>query len=81
MSNMILTALCAAVLFAVCVGGMAIGLLVRGKILRGGCTRDPVAPADGECCGACGSRREGSCQREGDEPLLDPGNPSERHSE
>ncbi len=61
MHNILLTATAAAILFSLAVLAMAVGLLLRGKIMRGGCSSShaPSTPAIG--CGACSKKKLNLC--------------------
>jgi len=67
MSSFLVTAAFAVGLFVACFLAMAIGLLIRGTVMRGGCGSRVEAP-DGERCGNCGTPKAGSCSREKEAP-------------
>jgi hypothetical protein len=50
------------VAFAVCFAAMAIGLLLRGRRMRGGCSDEPDVP-DGRlaACGLCPKKKVNLC--------------------
>ena len=50
--------------FALCFAGMAIGLIIRGKRMRGGCGDEPVITEDGRLssCGACPKKEIDLCE-------------------
>ncbi len=54
----------AAVLFGLAVAAMAIGLLLRGKVMRGGCgsSHDETAPPIG--CDVCSKKKLNLCDEE-----------------
>jgi hypothetical protein len=50
-------------LFGVFMLAMAIGVLVRGTVLRGGCHSQRGAEGGGEGCPTCGGKGSGECRR------------------
>lgn len=62
MHSFALTAGVAVAFFAVCMLAMAVGLFVRGMVLRGGC-HSQSAPDGSSHCGACGGESRGDCRR------------------
>ncbi|MCE9616653.1 MAG: hypothetical protein K8T26_20455 [Lentisphaerae bacterium] len=63
MSSFIMTVTVAVGFFAVCMLAMAIGLFVRGVVLRGGCHSQSAQ--EGGSCGVCGGEGKGECRRRG----------------
>lgn len=72
-SNLLVTAGMALGFFVVCMLVMAVGLLVRGMVLRGGCRGDMGAEGKSGCSTCSG---DGACKREGGQG----GKPSEAAS-
>ena len=72
MGNFLITALLAVGIFALCIGAMAVGLAIRGRIMRGGCGSDTVVVDGVERCGACGSDRGERCRRGAQADASDP---------
>ena len=80
MGDFLTTLLLASGVFAACITAMAVGLLVRGAIMRGGC-RGEFTVTDGERqCATCGSGKRGRCNTDEAADVDQPGNPSDRHS-
>ncbi len=62
MTLFFLTAIFAVALVGLCVIGMAIGLIVRGKPMRGGGCGAPVEGSDGSSsCSTCGKKSDEAC--------------------
>lgn len=57
-------------LFGVCMGAMALGVMMSGRALRGSCGGPKVLGADGEAlsCGACPRKESEVCPS--DDPLV-----------
>ena len=72
MQHLLLTAGIAAILFSLAVLAMAIGLLLRGKVMRGGCgsSHDTDAPAIG--CDSCSKKKLNLCDEEDTTNLAGP---------
>jgi hypothetical protein len=72
MQHFLVTAGIAAILFSLAVLAMAIGLLLRGKVMRGGCgsSHDTDAPAIG--CDACSKKKLNLCDEEDTTNLAGP---------
>lgn len=69
-------------IFAIAMVGMAAGLLVSGRLLRGSCGGEQVLGPDGNplSCGSCPKKEQQVCPS--DDPLValaQIGNPSPRH--
>lgn len=60
-SNFLMTAGMALAFFVACMLAMAVGLLVRGMVLRGGCRGDAGTGGKAECSTCSG---DGACRRE-----------------
>ncbi len=74
-SQFLMTALAAVGILIGCMLIMAVGLLVRGVVMRGGCRGEPAA--DGKSgCATCGGDKN-ACKRESDQGG---GNPSDAAS-
>ena len=70
------------VLFAVCMGSMALGLMMSGRELRGSCGGPDIHDANGDAlsCGACPKKEQEICPS--DDPLIalaQIANPNPRH--
>ena len=65
--NFLMPALVALGVFGLCFAGMAIGLIVRGRAMRGGCADEPVIE-DGHLmsCGGCPKKEISLCEEEDD---------------
>jgi len=50
--------------FTLCFCGMAIGLIIRGRVMRGGCGDEPHITEDGRLasCGACPKKEIDLCE-------------------
>ena len=72
MQHILLTAAIAAILFALASLAMAVGLLLRGKVMRGGCgsSHDTSAPDIG--CDVCSKKRLNLCDEEDTTNLAGP---------
>jgi len=66
------TLLGTAVVFGLCFSAMAVGLLVRGKVMRGGCGSEPGAKGADGGCSVCGKRKINLCEAEDDMGLSAP---------
>lgn len=75
-SNFLLTVGVAIAVFAVMMAAMAIGLIVRGKVLRGGC-RGEIGPDGQRSCSACGGRGTGECRKSRFFQFFQRGNPED----
>ncbi len=62
MSTLLTTTLATLILFGLAFAAMAVGLLVRGKIMRGGCGSTPGAEPAG--CDACSKKTLNLCDDE-----------------
>ena len=61
-SSFLLTVGVAVAIFAVMMAAMAIGLIVRGKVLRGGC-RGEIGSDGQRSCSTCGGKGTGECRK------------------
>ena len=64
-----MTILAAFILFALALSAMAIGLLLRGKVMRGGCGSHSAEELAG--CDACSKKVVGLCDEEDDMNIAD----------
>ena len=64
MQDFLTTAVVAAIFFGLAVGAMAIGLILRGKVMRGGCGSSHDAEAPDVGCDACSKKRLNLCDEE-----------------
>ena len=62
MCNLLMTAGAAILIFGVCVLIMAVGLMLRGTILRGGCG----SHGNGGSCEVCSKKQINLCDSDGD---------------
>ena len=72
MQELLTTIGAAALLFGLAVVAMAIGLLLRGKVLRGGCGSSAGANAPDIGCDACSKKRLNLCDDEDADGLAGP---------
>ena len=72
MQNLLATAIVASVIFALAVVAMSVGLLLRGKVLRGGCgsSHGKHGPVIG--CEACSKKRMNLCDEDDADGLAGP---------
>ncbi|MBL7115702.1 MAG: hypothetical protein ISS35_08035 [Kiritimatiellae bacterium] len=72
MQDFLTTATVAVIFFGLAIAAMAIGLILRGKVMRGGCgsSHDPDAPDIG--CDACSKKRLNLCDDEDSSGLAGP---------
>ncbi len=73
MSTVLTTIVITAVLFGLAITAMAVGLLLRGKVMRGGCggsSHDETAPPIG--CDACSKKKLNLCDEEDEAGLAGP---------
>ena len=64
MQDFLTTAVVAAVFFGLAVMAMAIGLMLRGKVMRGGCGSSTDADTPDIGCDACSKKRLNLCDEE-----------------
>ena len=63
----------AILVFGLCFAGMAVGLIVRGRRMGGGCGSDPDPDAAGNAlgCGACPKKKVNLCDSEDPSGMAD----------
>ena len=71
--NFLITAGFAAALMGLCVLAMAVGLVVRGTAMRGGCRSKVEGPDGPSSCDTCDNRKKGTCPSSDQSEVL--GNP------
>ena len=79
MEQFIAATLVITAIFAVCFGGMSIGLIIRGRKMRGGCGSSnhndevdgehPEGEEGDEGCGLCPKKKINICKSENDEDM------------
>lgn len=72
MPHYVTTAVAALVLFGLAVIAMAVGLLLRGKVMRGGCGSAPPEGAEHIGCDACSKKQLNLCDDEDTTGLAGP---------
>ena len=72
MPHYVITAIAALVLFALAVAAMAVGLLLRGKVMRGGCGSTPPEGVEHIGCDACSKKQLNLCDDEDTTGLAGP---------
>ncbi|MDA0321153.1 MAG: hypothetical protein O2923_00345 [Verrucomicrobia bacterium] len=62
--SVLLLMLVVLVAFGLCFAAMAVGVLIRGRAMRGGCSSDPVIDDDGRLasCGVCPKKEISLCE-------------------
>jgi hypothetical protein len=72
MQDFLTTAVVAAILFGLAVMAMAIGLMLRGKVMRGGCGSSHDSEASDVGCDACSKKRLNLCDEDAAAGLAGP---------
>ncbi len=72
MCNLLITASAAAVFFGASVLAMAIGLMLRGRIMRGGCGSGHSTDGTSITCDACSKKKLNLCDDEDKAGLAGP---------